>query len=40
MLEAHYIHEPVFINSIALYKESIQIEACKRKGGQEVHPTK
>lgn len=38
MLEVHDIHEPVFIKSIALYKESIQIEACKRKGVQEVHP--
>lgn len=38
MLEVHDIHEPVFIKSIALYKESIQIEAYKRKGVQEVHP--
>lgn len=40
MLEVHDIHEPVFITSIALYKESIQIETCKRKGVQGVHPNK
>lgn len=38
MLEVHDRHEPVFIKSIALYNESIQIEACKRKGVQGVHP--
>lgn len=40
MLEVHYIHQPVFIKSIALYKESIQIEAYKRKGVQGAHPNK
>lgn len=40
MLKVHYIHQPVFIKSIALYMESIQIEACKRKGVQGAHPNK
>lgn len=40
MLEVHFIHQPVFIKSIALYKESIQIEACKIKGIQGAHPNK